>query len=260
MALAEIPEAAATGAVAALYDRLRAAQGMPLINLIWRHMATLPGVLDWAVAAVEPVLRSAALAEARARVGAAAVREFGALAPIGPAPEGVAAVLEAYDRGNGGNLILLTALRGVIAEGAAASPVVLPAGAVAPIGPLPPIARLEALPAETAALVRRLAARHGLAGGIIPSLYLHLVPWPGLLAALEPALAPAFASGAVVRARDAAVAQAVREAAALRPALAPPGEFPAEHRQAVLAVLAQFTTEVIPAMVPVGAAIKAGLG
>ena len=43
-----IREADATGDIAVLYDDIRATLGVPVVNLIWRHLAVLPGGLSWA--------------------------------------------------------------------------------------------------------------------------------------------------------------------------------------------------------------------
>jgi hypothetical protein len=45
---AEIREAHASPAIAAIYAKIRHGSGLPLVNLIWRHFAALPGVLPWA--------------------------------------------------------------------------------------------------------------------------------------------------------------------------------------------------------------------
>lgn len=282
-ALPEIREAEATGEIAAIYAGLRAAIGIPLVNLIHRHLATLPGVLPWAWEAVRGCAPSPALEAGRARM-AEAVREqglgarlaaalSGRMAPGADAAREVRALVEAYNRGNATNLLLLTALRrhlageadGAPASGAPALRATAPAAAMrAPPGsvaPLPPIPRLDALPPAVAAEVRALAALHGVeAGGVVPSLYLHLALWPALLPPLRAALAPLFADGTVARARAAARAVAEATATELLPALGrPAAPFPEAHRAAALAVLETFTRQVIPAMAPIGLALHEAL-
>src|ERR1700733_14799226 len=46
--LAEITEAEAVGEVATIYRRIKEVQGSPVVNLIWRHLATIEGALAWA--------------------------------------------------------------------------------------------------------------------------------------------------------------------------------------------------------------------
>ena len=54
---AEIRETDASPHVAALYADIKAATGTPQVNLIFRHLATFPGVLDWAWAVLGPAYR-----------------------------------------------------------------------------------------------------------------------------------------------------------------------------------------------------------
>ena len=46
--LPAIAEADATGAVALMFADIRAVTGVGVVNLIWRHLATIPGGLAWA--------------------------------------------------------------------------------------------------------------------------------------------------------------------------------------------------------------------
>ncbi len=264
MALAELREAAAPPDVASIYAALRAASGVPVVNLIWRHLATLPGVLPWAWAATRGVLEDGTIAASRARL-AATVR-----LPALPSSDAgldaaeratVRAVVETYNRGNLTNLILLTALRQEI-EGAprGEAPQPAPGAEDMPIPAVPPLPPLAALPPATQALVQALAARHAgaAAGGVVPSLYLHLAHWPDLLARLPDLIGPVLA--ALDAARAAAVAEATREAAAIRPRLAFGAGVPGGQRAAVLDPLTRFTTAIIPDMVPVGLALRRVLG
>ncbi len=268
--LPELREAEAPPEIAAIYAALRQATGVPLVNLIWRHLATLPGVLPWAWAAVRPPLEDGSLRAARQRVAAAVPLPPG-LPPVdGTAwaaaglPEAarpaVLGLVETYNRGNLTNLLLLTALARAMA-GAPAAPTAAPTPTPPdpPLGPVPPLPSLAALSAETALLVRGLAARHGgPEDGVIPSLYLHLAHWPALLAALPAWLGPVLDAAAVARGREAAGRLAEAEAARLRlgpgAAAAPEG-----HGPAVLAALHRFTGQVIPEMVPIGLALRRAL-
>ncbi|TDH62739.1 hypothetical protein E2C06_10065 [Dankookia rubra] len=262
-ALPEIREAEAPPGIAAVYAALREASGVPLVNLIHRHLATLPGVLPWVWQAIRPPLEDGRLAGARERLAAAVP-----LSPVSPLPESaltaaeradVAALVETYNRGNLTNLILLTALRraleGVPAEPAPPPPAITPPGML-PMSP--PLPKLADLPPALAAAVRALAARHGTVG-VVPSLYLHLAHWPAIPPALPGWLGGALDPAAIATGRDATLRLAEREADALRPALALQGEVPNGHGTAVLAVLGSFTRQVIPAMVPIGLALRRAL-
>ena len=262
-ALPELRESDAPPDIAAIYAALRQASGVPLVNLIHRHFATLPGVLPWVWQAIRPPLEDGRLAGARVRLAAAlplpatAPLMAGALTAAERAE--VAALVETYNRGNLTNLILLTALRRAL-EGVPAEPGPPPPAIAAPamLPAPPPLPRLAELPPALAAAVLALAARHG-EGGVVPSLYLHLAHWPAIPPALPGWLGAALDPAAIAAGRDAAVRLAEREADALRPALALQGEVPNGHGPAVLAVLGTFTRQVIPAMVPVGLALKRAL-
>jgi hypothetical protein len=248
----EVREDDAPPAIAAIYAGLRAGVGVAQVNLIWRHAAALPGVLDWLWAQAGPALASGAVAGARDRIaGGLAVP---ALAPIA-APDDAVALVETYNRGNLSNLAALTAVRLRLAGTAAGTP-----GPSAPVGAMlpapPPLPRLAALPPEAATLARGLAARHGLSDpSVVPSLYLHLAHWPALLAALPGALAPLFDGHGLGAARDAAVAAAEAEAPGLIAALGPAPPPPAALA-AFTPTLALFTREVIPGMSAVGIALR----
>jgi hypothetical protein len=266
VALTEMREADAPPEIAALYAALRQASGVPLVNLIHRHLATLPGVLPWVWQAIRPPLEAGTLAAARLRLAAALSAPPAPLPAADWAAAGLApgerttiqALVEVYNRGNLTNLILLTALRRAL-EGVPAEPVAPPAAITPPpmLPAPPPLPRLETLAAPVSALVHELAARHGEAA-VVPSLYLHLAHWPALLAALPGWLGPRLAPEALAAGGTTAVRLAETEADALRPALDIRGDVPGGQAPAVLAVLGTFTRQVIPGMVPLGL-ILAGL-
>ena len=70
MTLPEIREAEAPPGTAEVFAGLRAGVGVAQVNLIWRHAAALPGVLDWLWAQARPALESGAAAGARDRIAA----------------------------------------------------------------------------------------------------------------------------------------------------------------------------------------------
>lgn len=168
----------------------------------------LPGVLDWLWAQACPVLASGAAAGARDRIAARVTVPAPARLAV---PEGVATLVETYNRGNLTNLAVLTAVRLRAAGQAPGTP-----GAAAAVGamlpPPPPLPRLGDLAPALAAVVRSLAARHALSdASVVPSLYLHLSHWPGVLAGLPGLLA----SLPMNDGRDRAVAAAEAEAPGL---------------------------------------------
>jgi hypothetical protein len=262
--LPEVRESEAPPAVAATYAALREATGVPLVNLIWRHLASLDGALPWAWATIAPALRSGLVAGARDRLAAGlALPSIPAISPeqwratgLNEAQlQAVRDLVAVYNRGNQTNLVLLTALRRYLAGDppfpGPAQP--SPVGAMLPASP--PLPKLAELPPDTAALVQALGARHdAAASGIIPSLWLHLAHWPALLSALPGWLGPMLEPDVLRATRHTAMALAEHEGDALRPHLTPPGE--PSQRAAILSALTTFTTLLIPDMVPVGLALE----
>ena len=50
-----VAEAAAVGEIADLFADIRATVGVRVVNLVWRHLATIDGALPWAWGAVRPI-------------------------------------------------------------------------------------------------------------------------------------------------------------------------------------------------------------
>lgn len=207
-----IPEAEATGEIAALYADIRGTLGVPMVNLVWRHLAATDGALAWAWRAVRPLYASGAVAAT-----AAAFRDRLVLPPVPAlAPEALSAagiadsdrptirrILVSYDRGNTMNFVALGALQAMVrgTDGAGERAGRPPGPAVE--GPLPPLPSLESLDAPTAALVRRLNAVGARDDRVVASLYRHLAPWPALLALLDVAVAPLAGAPALLALVDA---------------------------------------------------------
>ncbi|MBJ7251336.1 MAG: hypothetical protein JHC89_08125 [Acetobacteraceae bacterium] len=242
--LPEIREAEAPPAIAAIYAALNEGTGIGQVNLIWRHAAALPGVLDWLWA--------------RDRITAAITLPASAPAPAA-VPAGIAALVEVYHRGNATNLGLLTAIL-LRQQGMAPGAPMVPALRGPMLPAPPPLPRLAALPPALQAQIHALTAAHGLSdGAVVPSLYLHLALWPDVLARLPDMLAPLRADGGLAHWRDTAVEAAHLAApgliAALGAAPALPSALPA-----FLTRLEVFVREVIPGMVPVGLFLRRALG
>ena len=56
--------------IAAIYTDIRATLGVPVVNLIWRHLAVFPDGLPWAWESLKPLYASGAIA-AEARLASA---------------------------------------------------------------------------------------------------------------------------------------------------------------------------------------------
>jgi hypothetical protein len=196
-----IAEASATGETAALFADIRATVGVRVVNLVWRHLATLDGALPWAWTAVKPLYLNGIADQAVVRFRKTmTVPKLGSLA--GAEPASVDAVLASYDHSNTVNLFTLGALvawlRGETAAGG--KPEQGPRLPV-PDVVLPKLASEADVSPETWRLVLRLN-RFGDQPEplILASMYRHLAHAPAFLERLERALMPVQADGSLDRA------------------------------------------------------------
>ena len=223
-----VAETEATGETAALFADIRGTVGVRVVNLVWRHLATLDGALPWAWSVVKPLYSLGMADTAAVRFRESMILpKLGSLA--GTKPLSVDAVLASYDHSNTINLFALGALvawlRGeTAAQGTPEQGPRLPAPDVA----LPKLASEADVSPETWQRVLRLN-RFGDRPEplILASMYRHLAHAPDFLQRLEAVLAPAQADGSLDRAisgnRSAAAGRArvlARAISANRPALA----------------------------------------
>ncbi len=196
-----VAESSATGETAALFADIRATVGVRVVNLVWRHLATIDGGLPWAWGAVKPLYLQgipdqAAVSFRRTMI----VPKLGSLA--GPQLASVDDVLASYDHSNTINLFALGALVAWL-RGETAKVGVPPAGPrlPAPDVTLPKLASEEDVSPETWALVLRLNKFGDRPEPmILASMYRHLAHATRFLGRLEPALAAVQADGSLDRA------------------------------------------------------------
>ena len=258
MAVDPIPavaEAEATGETAAIFADIRAVYGVGVVNLIWRHLATIPDALPWAWRAIRPLYVDGTIA------GAAQAFRAGLTLPILPsvppeifaslglAPDALAsvrAVLAAYDHTNSMALIALTAVSANAEKPLPPREGARETGSTPPAAiPLPPLPPLDAMPPHVAALVVRLNIfGTDAAAPILASMYRHLSYWPPYLGLVWSALAPMHASRALHAAIAETALQARATAAGIGTAAGPP---PPGAREAI----APFIGDVLPKMVAI---------
>lgn len=257
--ISAVTEAEATGETAAIFTDIKAAYRVGAVNLIWRHLATIPDCLPWAWRAIRPLYVDGTIA--RETVAFRASLRLPVLAPVPPevfaslglSTDDVArirGVLAAYDRTNSMALIALSALS---ADAGRAPRTVLAAlhGDRENFVELPALTPLNAMPPHVAALVTRLNGL-GATGEkpILASMYRHLSHWPPYLALAWAALVSVDASGALDAAIAATSDQAKSVAASVPMAAGSP---PPGAREAI----APFIGNVLPKMVAICGMLRA---
>jgi hypothetical protein len=223
-----LDEASATGETAAIFADIRQTMGIPLLTSIWRGLAGMDGSLSKVWALAKPLYQSGLPEAALARVIARAelplprplVPTQLACVRIGPRElDNIRAIIAAYNRSNGLNMMALAAL--VTPPGpdrATATP--QPAAPQWP--PLRPLLPREKISDDTWDLIRHVNA-FGAPGldANVATLWRHLAHWPGLLALIHAGFAPLQASGAITTASRQVVTLALEQGARmahLRPA------------------------------------------
>jgi hypothetical protein len=104
--LPEVSPQAATGPAAALFDRIRRESGSAQINLLWRHLATMPAFANWAwtrARANDDAALSASIRQVVASV------EFGCVSGIALPPT-ASNIVQSYRTNNLSNLVRVHAI------------------------------------------------------------------------------------------------------------------------------------------------------
>jgi hypothetical protein len=267
-AFAEIAEADATERTREIYDDFKASIGLPMVNLVYRHMATTPGCLEWAWALLKPHFVNGAFERAGEALVASlelgdaisisgdALRRAGVDAA---ALSTITRTLDAYNRANPMNLIALAALKRELedpAPGGGTMPTEDGALPRRPTPALPPMAAVETLPAETRSVLLTLAAQAGVgATPVVPTLYRHLTDWPDFLELAAKVAAGPAEDGRVDRGAHDLQAAADRAARRL-PRYAPSHSAPnARQRQNILDLIGLFPA-LIARMIVIGAYLR----
>jgi len=260
--LPEIREAEAPPDIARIYADIKGATGLPQVNLIFRHLATHPSMLDWVWQTLRPLYLSQELADAAAGLSRSVPPTDTSPLPDHLAPadrDACRGVLAVYNSGNAQNLIGLTAFVHVLDGVAAGTGHPLTARRIAPCEPgtaagFPPIPRRQDLPVEITTLLARLGGRHRAVSGVIPSLYVHLSLWPELLPVVDEFLAPRLSQPAWPTQVQAIIDRASMTARDLAASLAPapPPRIAGEPRGEMADTIRTFVNATIPEMVVVG--------
>lgn len=271
--LEELPEARATGELRRIYADIRQWSGVPMVALIYRHLATIPGALEWSWRLVEPAMRAGVLqrkAWALAQeaviphqpaIPAAALRAAG----LAPADERqIAAVLDAYNRANPVNIMAVRCLSLHLAgkRPGAGDPAPWPAWEPPPApAPLPPMIDPMAMSPMVRELALLLTDRgpSAVPSPLWPSLYRHLAHWPAFLGYAAVVIPPVFdavdaAASRLQRQVDTAAAAIARQLVRPVDLEAPSGE----QARRLQGAIDQFSRR-IPEMVVIGGVLRRAL-
>ncbi len=247
--------------------------GTRLPALIFRHLATHPGVMPTFWAHLGGLYQGGWLQEVAWPL-AEELDDTGLIAPI-PAQTLAAiglearvlirahATLDCYNRSNPVHcLALLTLLHGIETPGAPGT--AAPARQRSWQPPPPPTAdplpmvEVDAIDGPTRWLLNDL--REGdrrTLDPVVPSLYRHFVPYPAVLQCLHQSLAPHFASGHITACVQDLLCKFKPQAERLSRQLGPTPE--PLRQPAVLAAIRDFAYRVIPPMVLVGQSLRRAL-
>lgn len=231
-----IAEAEATGETAAIFADIRATMHIPLITSIWRTLFDVEGGLRAAWDATKPLYETGQPATALIRL-----RETAEL-PIPSTPFvkdktfqddllSIRAIVDAYNRSNGMNLIALTAM------------VVPPSGdppnmsEPAPLPSWPDLPRLlprDEIPESTWTFLEQINSFGAMpdASGLA-TLWRHLAHWPDFLKAVRAAFGLLQADGTMQRSMESVFTMAQAEGARLAHLRSEPVVMPDDARQMI---------------------------
>ncbi|MGA8612584.1 MAG: hypothetical protein WB760_12835 [Xanthobacteraceae bacterium] len=272
-----VTEATASGEIAAIFADIRQVLGVEVVNLVWRHLATIPDALPWTWGILRPLYINGRIAAEAAtlhndldlpRLPQFPAEAFAAVDLLGGDVSTIRHVLAACDRTNAMALIALSGLLCRLdsepsARNLASS---LGVGVVyepPPSIPLPSLPAMAELPPATAELVlilNRLGTQRD--DAVLASMYRHLAYWPAYLALTWTLIAPMDADGSLDRSIADAMAKARVRATRVAMRLHDPSAAPIDPtlNDAVRAAVEPFAGDVIAKMVVICALLRAATG
>lgn len=270
--LTELPEDQAHGEILKIYQEIRRLSAVPMVALIWRHLATLPGTLEWAWGVLEPTMRSGILQEMaweiaeNTRIQRQPRITVSALRAAGISEEdqrGIIETLDGYNRANPVNFVMVHCLS-LHLEGTIGScrPQVLSTWQP----PSQPSAlRPMVNPSEMSSTVHDLSllltnrGTDSAPSQLFPSLYRHLAYWPAFLGYATVLVLPDFQ--AIDIAAEQMRLKVHQSTATLTASLVPAAGKPAPSGQQSVQLrraLSQFSIR-IPEMVVIGNLLRASM-
>lgn len=271
-----ISEKDADPAVSAIFEDIKETLQVPFVNLIWRHLATIPGGLELTWSLAKPLYFSKTL-DASARMLRTQVSLVETLTPWPDALRSslgltaqdkseIVLLLEDYGHANSRALLVLSYLhRSLAAQGSddLASQPKTPSGStlldplahlmptnVSQIKPARPLPASSDVPVEVMHLVKILNTfGAAIPSPAEPSLYRHLSYWPSFLAAFWLVAEPLEQKGLLVREAEAMYERAVSMISQWKPAALNRDALAVQSREQVLKSISHFTYVVISRMI-----------
>ncbi len=210
--IADVDERRADGEIATIFAEVRDLWGVPYVSAIHRHMASRPGLLEWAWDALKPAFHNGQAQDAAA--AAAMNLDVEELEVIEDAvlriwridlrqASTARAVAENFVRVAPTNMMFAALLQRTINEGMTIAPATQERTwqPPPPLPALPDMVDIEELGDDSRDAIMRFAAQMG-GKPFVPGLYRMLANWPGLLAHLATVLPPVLASSRTQRAYD----------------------------------------------------------
>ncbi|MGB0629231.1 MAG: hypothetical protein ACPGRZ_00925 [Alphaproteobacteria bacterium] len=194
--LPEISANDASGDTLEIYRSIEAALGVRLVNLVYRHLATVPGALDWAWAVVGSGFSNGIFRQRSVPLIELAQKASVDLAPTGgisltacgltfEQSTAVIATLDAYNQANPMNALSLRVISLALSAGWCPPASRVRIRNTEPLVELLPMGGLDQLDGETSGYMTQLAFfTTGEQSDLVPSLFRHFIPWPALLSAL----------------------------------------------------------------------------
>lgn len=220
--LAELSESDATGDIARIFEEMRVYCGVPYVSTLQKHVATMPGCIEWMWAAVRPGFVSGAMPETAWRMaGEVEVDPLpqlsdSALRLLGVDADGLEAlnnICDMYARVSPCNLMFSDCVRLLLtgSDGGGAGFDTDDWTPPAMVPELPPMPVMGALDADRVAVLHQLGRSLG-DTVMVPGLYRYFAIWPGYLAHIATELTPLMADEGIRKA-GLAMARRITEAA-----------------------------------------------
>jgi hypothetical protein len=202
--MAEIPESEASGELACIYEELRRYCAVPYVSSLQRHVATMPGCLEYVWAALRPAFLNGVIPETAWRLaGMIAVAPLPPLSPaalrlLGVDADGVQSIRNICDnfvRVAPINLLFAGCIERLLAGAEPGGGVVVENAWQPPamLAPMPSMVEVAAAPDDLRAVLMQLGSQMG-ERLMVPGLYRLLAHWPAYLAHAATLIEPGLKS------------------------------------------------------------------